>query len=58
MEETSENININETEDTLTLTFTIDQVNAILSAAQELPYKIADPLIRNILEQANKQLAN
>ena len=35
----------------------VNDVNLILAALQELPHKIADPLLRKIMEQANAQLA-
>ncbi|CAB4159066.1 hypothetical protein UFOVP714_56 [uncultured Caudovirales phage] len=35
----------------------VNDVNLILAALQELPHKVADPLLRKIMEQANAQLA-
>jgi len=35
----------------------VNDVNLILAALQELPHKVADPLLRKIMGQANAQLA-
>lgn len=40
----------------LDLTLTLDEVNAILAALQELPARVANPLTQKISEQAKKQL--
>jgi len=39
------------------LELAVNDVNLILAALQELPHKVADPLLRKIMEQANAQLA-
>jgi hypothetical protein len=39
------------------LELAVNDVNLILAALQELPHKIADPMLRKIMEQANTQLA-
>jgi hypothetical protein len=42
---------------TFTLTdFSIDEVNAILAALQELPAKVCNPLTQKIRQQAEAQL--
>ncbi len=40
----------------LTLVISLDEVNAILTALQEIPAKVANPLTQKITEQAKKQL--
>jgi hypothetical protein len=35
----------------------VADVNLLLAALQELPHKVADPLLRKIMGQANAQLA-
>jgi len=40
----------------LTLVVSLEEANAILTALQELPAKIANPLSQKITEQARKQL--
>jgi hypothetical protein len=39
----------------LNFTFTLDQINLILQAIQELPAKVANPLSKEIHEQAQAQ---
>ena len=39
------------------LELAVNDINLILAALQELPHKIADPMLRKIMEQANAQLA-
>jgi hypothetical protein len=39
------------------LELAVNDVNLVLAALQELPHKVADPLLRKIMEQANAQLA-
>jgi hypothetical protein len=41
---------------TFTFTFTEDEANMVLSAIQELPAKIANPLTKKVQEQAQAQL--
>lgn len=40
----------------LTLSLTVDEINAILAVIQELPAKFANPLTEKIKLQAMKQL--
>ncbi len=35
--------------------FSLEQVRVVISALQELPYKVSKPVIDSILEQAGKQ---
>jgi hypothetical protein len=42
---------------TINLTFTVDQVNTILAALQELPYKTSGVVIQSILDQHAKLTA-
>ncbi len=41
----------------LALTLRVNDVNIVLAGLQELPFKVADPLIKNIMTQAQTQLA-
>lgn len=41
---------------TFTLTLSLDQVNAVLAALQELPAKIANPMTEEIRNQAMAQV--
>lgn len=38
------------------VTFTVNEVNTILAALQEMPHRISDPVIRNLLEQVQPQI--
>lgn len=40
----------------LTLTLSVNDINIVLAGLQELPFKVADPLIKNIMAQAQAQL--
>jgi hypothetical protein len=40
----------------VTLTLSVEQVNFILEGCHNLPKKIADPLIEEILKQGNSQV--
>lgn len=39
------------------LELAVNDINLVLAALQELPHKIADPMLRKIMGQANAQLA-
>jgi hypothetical protein len=41
---------------TVTLVVNINEVNTILAALQELPHRVVDPVIKNLLQQAQSQL--
>ena len=41
---------------TITLTLNLQKVNVILAALQEMPFKVADPILKDILPQAEQQL--
>lgn len=47
--ETNQNPNI-------ILTLNLQEVNAILATLQEMPFKVADPLLKKIVPQAEAQL--
>jgi len=38
------------------LDLTVNEVNLVLAALQELPHKVSDGLLRKIVAQVNKQL--
>lgn len=40
----------------ITLQLDIPVLNTILSALAELPHRVADPILRQIMEQAQKQV--
>ena len=41
---------------TLTLSLSLQHVNIILAALQEMPFKAADPVIKSLVPQAEEQL--
>ena len=58
MEDEIETSEASSVEPTVTLDLTVNDVNLVLAALQELPHKIADPMIRKIMEQAQAQLGS
>lgn len=44
------------TDPTINISLQVSQANTILAALQELPFKVADPLIKLLVSQANAQL--
>ena len=40
----------------LSISLKVTEINVILGAIQELPFKVADPLLKNIIIQAQTQL--
>lgn len=40
----------------ITLELDVPAVNTILAALSELPHRVADPILRNVVEQAQKQV--
>ena len=44
------------TQPTVNIALNINELNLILASLQELPHKVADPLLRNIMGQAQSQL--
>lgn len=47
-----------QTQDTreITLKLTVNDVNTVLAALQELPHRVSDSVIRNIFEQVQPQI--
>ena len=43
------------TDPTINLALKVSEVNAILAGVQELPFKVADSLLKNIVAQAQSQ---
>lgn len=40
----------------LSLSLKISEINVVLAGLQELPFKVADPLLKNIITQAQAQV--
>lgn len=43
-------------EQTVNLELTVNEVNVVFAALQELPHRIADPLLKKMIQQAQSQL--
>lgn len=41
----------------VTITLRVNEINIILAGLQELPFKVAEPLIKSIIAQAQNNLA-
>lgn len=41
---------------TVNIVLNINELNVVLASLQELPHKVADPLLRNLMGQAQSQL--
>lgn len=41
---------------TVNIALNINELNVVLASLQELPHKVADPILRNIMGQAQSQL--
>lgn len=40
----------------LELTLTLQEVNVIIAALQEIPFKLADPVLKSLVPQAEQKL--
>lgn len=47
----------NEEDPVLTIKLPVSTVNVILAGLQELPFKMADPVMKNLIQQAETQLS-
>jgi hypothetical protein len=51
------NVEANNNDPVVNLELRVTEVNTILQGLQELPFKFADPLLKNIIAQAQAQLS-
>jgi len=49
---------MNDNQQTVTVTLTLDQLNVIMAQLVKLPFEMIAPLVQNIQNQVNTQLAN
>jgi hypothetical protein len=42
----------------VSLRVTVQELNIVMASLQELPHRIADPLLRKLMQQAQEQLNN
>lgn len=47
----------NQAEPTVSIELSVQEINVLFAALQELPHRVADPILRKIMAQAEKQLA-
>ncbi len=47
---------VNNDQPKITLEVDVQQVNTIFAALGELPHRVADPILRTLFEQAQKQV--
>ena len=51
-----DNLVMNDEQPTISLELHVQEVNTILAALGELPHRVADPILRKVVEQAQKQV--
>lgn len=49
-------LDIEKTEPTIEIELSVQEINTILAALGELPHRVADPVLRKVVEQAQKQV--
>lgn len=53
---TEENTQVENADPVINLALKVTEVNVVLAGLQELMFKVADPLLKNIIAQAQSQL--
>ena len=51
-----DNLVMNDDQPTVGIELNVPEVNTILAALGELPHRVADPILRKVVEQAQKQV--
>ena len=51
-----DNLVMNDEQPTINIELNVQEVNTILAALAELPHRVADPILRKVVEQAQKQV--
>lgn len=51
-----DNLVMNDEQPTISIELNVPEVNTILAALGELPHRVADPILRKVVEQAQKQV--
>lgn len=41
---------------TVNIEMNVNELNVVLAALQELPHRVADPILRSVMQQAQEQL--
>jgi len=53
---TEETTNTENNDPVLSIAMRVSEINTVLAGLQELPFKVADPLLKSIIAQAQAQL--
>jgi len=53
---TEETANTENNDPVLSIAMRVSEINTVLAGLQELPFKVADPLLKSIIAQAQAQL--
>ena len=51
-----DNLVMNDEQPTISIELSVQEINTILAALGELPHRVADPVLRKVVEQAQKQV--
>ena len=51
-----DNLVMNDDQPTISIELNVQEVNTILAALGELPHRVADPILRKVVEQAQQQV--
>ena len=51
-----DNLVMNDEQPTINIELNVQEVNTIIAALGELPHRVADPILRKVVEQAQKQV--
>ena len=51
-----DNLVMNDDQPTISIELNVQEVNTILAALGELPHRVADPILRKVVEQAQRQV--
>ena len=51
-----DNLVMNDDQPTISIELNVQEVNTIILALGELPHRVADPILRKVVEQAQKQV--
>lgn len=51
-----DNLDVNNQQPKVKIELTINEFNTIMAALQELPHRVVDPLLKNLISQAQPQV--
>ena len=51
-----DNLVVNDEKPVINIEVSVQEINTILAALGELPHRVADPILRKLVEQAQKQM--